>query len=169
MNPGKRAYIAAASIAGASLAVGAAPIAFTPGSPIASVEIHYSPEEDLEAIDVALIGEAARTIDIDAYVLTDESVVAALIAAGKRGVRVRVWRESSEPEANSAAELGERYKKPGELMHLKSYCVDDSILRSGSANFSRSGLTRQDNDLIILRQAGACDSFEAKFAKAWGG
>ena len=34
------------------------------------VEIHYAPEEDLEAIDVALIGSAQNTIDMDAYVLT---------------------------------------------------------------------------------------------------
>src|ERR1700723_2393494 len=33
----------------------------------------------------------------------------------------------------------------GELMHLKGYCVDHRLLRTGSANFSRSGETRQDN------------------------
>ena len=36
-------------------------------------------------------------------------------------------------------------------MHLKGYCVDHRLLRTGSANFSRSGETRQDNDLVALR------------------
>jgi hypothetical protein len=37
---------------------------------LAPVEIHYSPSEDLERIDVALIGEAAKQIDMAAYVLS---------------------------------------------------------------------------------------------------
>jgi hypothetical protein len=41
----------------------------------APAEIHYSSGEDLERIDVALIGEAAKRIDMAAYVLTDRAVV----------------------------------------------------------------------------------------------
>jgi len=33
-------------------------------------------------------------------------------------------------------------------MHLKSYQIDRRLLRTGAANFSASGLKRQDNDLI---------------------
>ena len=54
------------------------------------------------------------------------------------------------------------------LMHLKTYCADGATLRTGSVNFSRSGLIAQDNDLIVLRDAAACARFDAKFAKAWG-
>ena len=39
----------------------------------------------------------------------------------------------------------------GELMHLKGYCVDHRLLRTGSANFSRSGETRQDNGIVAPR------------------
>ena len=55
----------------------------------------------------------------------------------------------------------------GELMHLKGYCVDHGLLRTGSANFSRSGETRQDNDLVALRGANICAGFEAKFDREW--
>ncbi len=135
--------------------------------PAPLVEIAYSPERDLEVIDVRLIASAEHTIDMDAYVLTDGAVVNALIEAGRRGVKVRVWREASEPENEAVRGLDLRYKPAGELMHLKSYCVDGKVLRTGAANFSRSGETRQDNDLIILRIPGACNQFEAKFEKAW--
>jgi hypothetical protein len=33
-------------------------------------------------------------------------------------------------------------------MHLKSYQIDSKLLRPGAANFSASGLKRQDNELI---------------------
>jgi hypothetical protein len=48
----------------------------------------------------------------------------------------------------------------GELIHLKGYCVDHRLLRTGSANFSCSGETRQDNDLVALRGVSVCAGFE---------
>jgi phosphatidylserine/phosphatidylglycerophosphate/cardiolipin synthase-like enzyme len=53
-------------------------------------------------------------------------------------------------------------------MHLKGYCVDHRLLRTGSANFSRSGETRQDNDFAALRGAFVSAGFDAKFDRAWG-
>ena len=53
-------------------------------------------------------------------------------------------------------------------MHLKSYRIDGRLLRTGAANFSASGLKRQDNDLIVIEsaEAGAAfkRNFEARFA-----
>ena len=40
-------------------------------------------------------------------------------------------------------------------MHLKSYQIDGRWLRTGAANFSASGLKRQDNDLIMIESAEA--------------
>ena len=66
------------------------------------------------------------------------------------GVEIRVKRENSA------------------LMHLKSYEIDGQLLRTGAANFSASGLKRQDNDLIVLRDTQAAAQFkhvfEARFA-----
>jgi hypothetical protein len=38
-----------------------------------AAKIHYGPSEDLEKIDVALIREASKQIDMAAYVLTDSA------------------------------------------------------------------------------------------------
>jgi phosphatidylserine/phosphatidylglycerophosphate/cardiolipin synthase-like enzyme len=128
-----------------------------------AAEIHYGPGEDLERIDVALLHEAAKQIDMAAYVLTDSAVIEALRAASVHGVKVRIWRDTSEvarlSEFDVETQLGGRFHgleirssaPGGELMHLKGYCVDHRLLRTGSANFSRSGETRQDNDLVALR------------------
>jgi phosphatidylserine/phosphatidylglycerophosphate/cardiolipin synthase-like enzyme len=53
-------------------------------------------------------------------------------------------------------------------MHLKGYCIDNRLLRTGSANFNCSGETRRDNDLVALRGASICAGFDAKFDNAWG-
>ena len=94
-----------------------------------AAEIHYGPGEDLERIDVALIREAAKQIDMAAYVLTDSAVIEALREASSRGVKVRVWRDASEAarlsEFDVEAQLGGRVQgleirssaPGGELMH----------------------------------------------------
>jgi phosphatidylserine/phosphatidylglycerophosphate/cardiolipin synthase-like enzyme len=93
-------------------------------------------------------------------VLTDRAVVEALRAAAGRGVRVRIWRDASMAEKVGGFDVEAQLSGPvpgleirssapgGELMRLKGYCVDNRLLRTGSANFSRSGETRQDNDLV---------------------
>ena len=47
-------------------------------------EIHYSPEERLDAIDAALIATARSSIDLASYALTDSIVLDALNAAERQ-------------------------------------------------------------------------------------
>jgi phosphatidylserine/phosphatidylglycerophosphate/cardiolipin synthase-like enzyme len=56
-----------------------------------------------------------------------------------------------------------RTKRDRTPMHLKSFQVDGRVLRTGAANFSASGLKRQDNDLIIIESAGAAAAFRRNF------
>jgi phosphatidylserine/phosphatidylglycerophosphate/cardiolipin synthase-like enzyme len=51
----------------------------------------------------------------------------------------------------------------GAPMHLKSYQIDGRVLRTGTANFSASGLKRQDNDLIIIDSPVAAANFRRAF------
>ena len=51
----------------------------------AAQEIHFSPEERLDAIDSMLIATAKTSIDFASYALTDPVVIDALNAADKRG------------------------------------------------------------------------------------
>jgi phosphatidylserine/phosphatidylglycerophosphate/cardiolipin synthase-like enzyme len=53
--------------------------------------IHYAPAENLEHLDVTLIDQAERKIDIAAFVLTDRPVMAALLRAAQRGVKIRIY------------------------------------------------------------------------------
>jgi PLD-like domain len=77
---------------------------------------------------------------------------------------MRARRRDSAPSARGVVGLEVRSNAPGgELMHLKGYCVDHRLLRTGSANFSRSVETRQDNDLVASRGASVCAGFDAKF------
>ncbi len=52
-------------------------------------------------------------------------------------------------------------------MHLKSYAIDGRLLRTGSANWSPTGLKRQDNDIRYEFSAEAAERFEKKFGEMW--
>ncbi|HUI20592.1 MAG TPA: phospholipase D-like domain-containing protein [Methylocella sp.] len=136
--------------------------------------IHYAPLENLEHADVALIDRAEHDIDIAAYVLTDWPVMRALIRAAQRGVKVRVYMDGGRigertptplfQELITTPEIDVRFKRSGSpLMHLKSYQIDGRWLRTGAANFSASGLKRQDNDLLIIESQTAAAGFRRRF------
>jgi phosphatidylserine/phosphatidylglycerophosphate/cardiolipin synthase-like enzyme len=63
--------------------------------------------------------------------------------------------------------VGARVKGEGVLMHLKAYAVDGAVLRTGSGNFSRSGLASQDNDAILITDSAVVDAFEGNFERIW--
>ncbi len=133
-------------------------------------EVHYSPEERLDAIDAALIATAKNSIDFASYALTDPIVVDALNDAERRGVVIRIVLDPRE--RHDFVRLGDlsdnvRIKRGGPFMHLKAYEIDGTLLRTGSANFSTSGENAQDNDLIVIRDPAAAVKFEAHFQRMW--
>jgi phosphatidylserine/phosphatidylglycerophosphate/cardiolipin synthase-like enzyme len=52
-------------------------------------------------------------------------------------------------------------------MHLKSYCVDGALLRDGSANWSPSGLKRQDNNARFTTDRRQIQAFQSVFEGMW--
>jgi len=61
-----------------------------------------------------------------------------------------------------------RVKRGSESMHLKAYCVDGRLLRTGSANWSENGEMLQDNDVYLITIKTAVDDFERDFGVIWG-
>jgi phosphatidylserine/phosphatidylglycerophosphate/cardiolipin synthase-like enzyme len=142
-------------------------------------EIHYAPRENLESVDARELGRAQLSIDIAAYVLSDPRIAEALIAAAERGVVIRLYLDRSQfaehkPTRGGVIEallahpnVAARVKGEGVLMHLKAYAVDAEVLRTGSGNFSRSGLAAQDNDAIFITDPAVVDAFEGNFERIW--
>ncbi len=139
-------------------------------SAAAAQEVHFSPEEDLAQIDARLIATARTSIDFASYALTDRVIIRALGDVDHRGVAIRIVLDPRE--RHDFVALGDladnvRIKRGGPYMHLKAYSIDGQVLRTGAANFSTSGERQQDNDLVIIRDAGAAAKFDAHFERMW--
>ena len=146
---------------------------------IAGINHFYAPRHNLAEIDYALLDRAKFRIDMAAYVLTDRGIIDALYRAARRKVKIRLYLDPDQP----------MFKRPGryenftsllampgvevktktsrDLMHLKAYQIDGRILRTGAANFSYSGLRRQDNDLLVLRSTQLAGQFISRFNVLW--
>jgi phosphatidylserine/phosphatidylglycerophosphate/cardiolipin synthase-like enzyme len=75
--------------------------------------------------------------------------------------------ENEEKKLSNGVRMIAPAELMGDLMHLKSYEVDDSFLRTGSANWSRSGLTYQDNDVVYIQLPQSVKAFETDFEAMW--
>ncbi len=146
--------------------------------------IHYAPAENLERLDADALRRARRKIDICMYAFTDRYLAEILVDRARNGVRVRIYRdgEQFEQEQRWKGGLGSttnlmrgqrnieiRVKPPSQrlLLHLKSFAVDGTLLRDGSANWSPAGLKDQDNSLSFAADPGALNGFERNFDAIW--
>ncbi|MDP2357680.1 MAG: phospholipase D-like domain-containing protein [Beijerinckiaceae bacterium] len=145
---------------------------------IAGVRMFYGPKDNLQQVDTDMIARARVSIDMAAYVLTNGAVTDALMAAARRGVRVRLYLDPDQPpQAGRAAErlmalartpgISVRVKRGDHIMHLKAYQVDRRVLRTGSANFSIAGLQRQENDIVVIEAQDAVARFLRDFEDFW--
>lgn len=144
----------------------------------------FSPKENLETEDLRLLNSAASTIDIAMYSFTDLRIEEALAEAAHRGVKIRLYRDGlqSANEESRALRNGSRsttellrgisnveikIKPSSQSMHLKAFCIDKRLLRTGSANWSPQGETRQDNDLYVITNQISIGRFDDDFESLW--
>lgn len=149
-----------------------------------SDEVYFAPTEDLEIRDLRLLDSAKFKVDIAMYAFTDQRLADELLALANRGVEIRLYRdgmqlsdETSRARRRADQTTTERLfrnshiqikvKVGHAIMHLKAYCIDNSVLRIGSANWSESGEHSQDNDLFVLRDPEVVRKFESDFQDLW--
>jgi phosphatidylserine/phosphatidylglycerophosphate/cardiolipin synthase-like enzyme len=148
-----------------------------------AVGLGYSPDQNLERIDTAEIAVAQTTIDLAAFSLTDQAIVDALVDRAVHGVVIRIYLDRGELQAECRGDatcariplraliglkgVQIRAKHSKVLMHLKSYCVDGSVVRDGSANFSEQGERNQDNSASFTTGTDTVGAFQAKFTAMW--
>lgn len=98
------------------------------------------------------IRQAKTSIKIAMNVWTSNDLTAAIIDAHQRGVKVHVIAPDlfgSLPTLSAAGIPVTIYARSA-LLHAKCMCIDDSILINGSANWSQSAFTRNDESFVVI-------------------
>ncbi len=137
-------------------------------------ENYFAPEDKVVEKIVPRLKQAASTIDFMAFSFTDDDIGSAVLDRAQAGVKVRGVFENTGSETQYS-EYG-KLKKAGldvwqdgnpYLMHHKVFIVDGKTVIFGSFNFSQNAETENDENLLIVDDAGLAQQFEAEFARVY--
>ena len=133
------------------------------------------PGEGIRAAVLAAIAAARHSIDVEMFVLSDRLVLEALLSAARRGVRLRVLLDPTQPQ-NAAvfgllqpAGAAVRFYRQStdELLHAKLGIFDDGTALFGSCNWSRSGFTRNHELDLLVREPNFARAFLSRMEQDW--
>ena len=122
---------------------------------------------------LALIGGAARTLDVYAEVVRDPEFVAALAEAARRGVAVRLVMSPGEErqlvELRQLAEAGVAVRLvPSPYIHAKLFLVDGERAFVGSQNMTATSLDQNRELGLVVDEPGAVERIGRVFAGDFG-
>lgn len=138
------------------------------------VQVFFAPSPSIDERLVEVLNGATASIDMAIYDLDLDDVVAALVAAHRRGLRVRLVTDSdnlylAELEPLKLAGVPLRGDDRNPIMHNKFVIVDGRRVWTGSFNFTRNGATRNDNNAILLDSPLLAANYQAEFDEMWAG
>jgi phosphatidylserine/phosphatidylglycerophosphate/cardiolipin synthase-like enzyme len=123
-----------------------------------TIEVAFSPNGGGAALVVKAIGEAKKTIKVQAYSFTNADIAKALVDASKRGVNVRVVLDKSQEtekytSATFLANAGVPVRIDDEfaIAHSKIMIVDDENIVTGSFNFTKAAEERNAENVLVIR------------------
>lgn len=138
------------------------------------VQILFAPEDPVLPAIVSTVSKAQKSIRFMAFSFTDASLGDAILQRANAGVRVQgiFERVGSQTAASRLTPLfcaGLQVRQDGNryILHHKVFIIDDSIVVSGSFNFSANATTSNDENLIIIQDADMAAQFIAEFNRRW--
>lgn len=148
------------------------------------VEVAFSPDHGAERLVLKSIESAKDSIRLAAYSFTAKPVVAALIAAKKRGVSVKVvvdhkhnFQVCSKGKrcagAVAAAALVNagvdvRTVKAYAVLHDKFAIIDGRHIQTGSYNYSQAAAkSNAENVMVIWNNEDVADKYLAQWDRHW--
>jgi len=138
------------------------------------IEVYFPPEDDAEGRIIDLINSARSNIKFAAFSFTDDQIANAIIYAKRRGVKVRGVIESKGIK-NSGSEYDRFLKNGIEVlpdgnpynMHSKYIIIDDSVVITGSYNFSRNAQEFNDENVVIIFSKKLAQRYSENFEKIY--
>ena len=134
------------------------------------IAVYFSPEGGAAMTVVDAFDSAQKTIDVAIFSITQKDIVKALIAADKRGVKVRIILDSDQASEkySSATYLAKAgltvWTNPDQTIHHKYSVVDGKIILTGSFNYSTSAdLYNAENLLVIRGKQNLSKAYAANF------
>jgi HKD family nuclease len=139
------------------------------------VQILFSPEDPILPYLGDHIRVAKRSVAVLAFSFTSSELAEALISAARMGVVVRGLFEKSVAKGSdvvgslctSESGVQLRLDSNPRFLHHNVFVIDDEIVITGSPNFSRQALTRNDENAVVIPDATLAKRYLAEFSRLW--
>jgi len=139
-----------------------------------TAENYFAPEDNVEAAIIARLSQAEKSIYFMAFSFTDDEIGAAVRQRAQAGVKVRgvfettgAGTEYSEYEKMKEAGLDVVRDGNPYFMHHKVFIVDEKTVVFGSFNFSKKAAEDNDENLVIVDDAGMAAQFVQEFERVY--
>jgi len=140
----------------------------------------FSPEDATLKAVVHVIENAKDTLDIACFVFSSQEIGEAVLAAHKRGVKVRVLLDNvfSSPGATAKwkyipfnelkkAGVACKYDDEASKLHHKIVIADRKVVVTGSFNLSVGAATDNDENMLIVESTAIGKQYTAEFERLW--
>ena len=139
------------------------------------VETYFSPDDGVADHIIEILDAAESSIRFMAFSFTTDEFGEAILAQADNGLTITEVMEEQQVKSNIGTEY-DLFKQAGldvlldgnkGQMHHKTMIVDDSIVITGSYNFSRSAETRNDENLVIIHNEAIAKLFLQEFNRVY--
>lgn len=135
------------------------------------VEVYFSPDDGVQARLVDLINSAQHSVYFLAFSFTSNALGNAILNRAAAGVTVAGVMEADQVKSNTGTEydpflqagLNVLLDANDDLMHHKVLIIDESIVVTGSYNFSASAETKNDENVLIIHNPDVAAAFMGEF------
>ncbi len=155
--------------------------AAAPTAPPASNAVegpYFSDRDRIAAPILTALEQTTRSLDIAMYSMTDRRIEAAIVAAARRGVRVRMVADAGQAYeqhseipylrlAGIEVRLSGGYRGQHSIMHDKFAVFDDRLVETGSFNWTISGEDYNYENAIFLADPTVVARYEHEFNRIW--
>ncbi|MBT2558180.1 DUF1669 domain-containing protein [Hymenobacter sp. ISL-91] len=150
------------------------PAALPATASTAAAQVYFSPHDDCVAAIQEFIRQARQTLDVCVFTVADNRLSDELVAAHRRGVRVRLLTDNeklfdrgSDVRALHTAGLAVHVDESRNHMHHKFALSDNTRVLTGSYNWTRSAAELNLENLLISPDQALVAAYAAEFARLW--
>ena len=136
--------------------------------------VYFTPPANAAAAIVKAIDASEREVLVQAYGFTHNGIAQALVRAHQRGVSVRVLLDQKSDTSNryviavlNDAQIQLREDGKHAIAHNKVMVIDQTIVITGSFNFTNSAATRNAENFLVLKSPDLADQYRAQWHNHW--
>jgi phosphatidylserine/phosphatidylglycerophosphate/cardiolipin synthase-like enzyme len=138
------------------------------------IGVYFAPSPHAAQSIVQAVQGSEREVLVEAYGFTHNGIAQALLRAHQRGVVVRVLMDAKSAVTNRYVIDALRQEKvhlrlddKHAIAHNKVMVIDESVVITGSFNFTNSAANRNAENVLILKSPDLAQRYKADWLKHW--